>query len=64
MLLMDSASSHISEQACKVSRENQITAIMFPIHATYLFQALDLVLFNVLKIIKTTAHGDFGDDSV
>jgi hypothetical protein len=39
-------------------------AIVFQAHTTHLFQALDLVLFDALKTIKKTTHGDFGDDSV
>jgi hypothetical protein len=39
-------------------------ALVFPAHTTYLFQALDIVLFGALKTIKKTTHGDFGDDSV
>jgi tRNA(Ser,Leu) C12 N-acetylase TAN1 len=37
---------------------------MFPAHMTFLYEALDLVLFGSLKTIKKTTHGDFGDDSV
>jgi tRNA(Ser,Leu) C12 N-acetylase TAN1 len=39
-------------------------AIVFPAHTAHLFQALYLALFSVLKIIKKTAHSDFGDDSL
>jgi hypothetical protein len=39
-------------------------AILFPAHTTNIFQAPDLVSFGAMKGIKTTARGDFGDDSV
>jgi hypothetical protein len=38
--------------------------IIFTAHATYLFHALDLVLFDVLKTVKKAAHGNIGNDSV
>jgi hypothetical protein len=37
---------------------------VFPAHTAHLFQALDLVLFGILKTIKKTTHSDFGNDSV
>jgi hypothetical protein len=64
VLLMDSASPHVSERVLRVLGENRIMAIVFPAHTTHLFQGLDLVLFGALKTVKKTTHGDFGEDSV
>jgi hypothetical protein len=39
-------------------------AIVFPAHMTSIFQALDLVFFGVLILIKQSATGKFDEQSV
>jgi hypothetical protein len=64
VVLMDSASLHISERVLRVLGENRIMAIVLLTHIIHVFQELDLVLFGSLKTIKKTTHGDFNNDSV
>jgi hypothetical protein len=64
LLLMDSAFLNTSERFRWIFGENHITAITFPAHTTNLFQAVDLVLFGVLKKLKASATGEFDDDLV
>jgi hypothetical protein len=64
VLLMDSASPHISEGVFQLLGRNKIMVIVFPAHATNIFQALDLVFFGVLKKIKQMATGEFDERSV
>jgi hypothetical protein len=39
-------------------------AVAFPAHTTNIFHALDYVLFDALKKLKTPADGEFDDNSV
>jgi hypothetical protein len=64
VLLMDSASTHVSERVLQLLGRNKIMAIVFPTHTTNNFQALNLVFFDVLKKIKKTATGEFDERSV
>jgi tRNA(Ser,Leu) C12 N-acetylase TAN1 len=64
VLLMDSAVPQTSDRVRKLSRENNILAITFPAHTTNLFQALDLVFFEVVKRLKASSVGEFDDDSI
>jgi hypothetical protein len=64
IVLMNSASPHVSDRVLRALGKNRIMAVLFPTHTTNIFQALDLVLFDAMKGIKKTANGDFGDDSV
>jgi hypothetical protein len=61
---MDSASPHVSERVLQLLGGNQIMIIVFPVHTTHIFQALDLVFFGVLKKIKHTATGESDERSV
>ena len=64
VLLMDSASPHVSERVLRVLGQNDIVAIVFPAHTTNIFQALDLVFFAALKKMNKTATGEFEDHSI
>jgi hypothetical protein len=64
VLLIDSAISHTSPRVRRISGENHMMAITFPVYTTNLFQAFDLVSFGVLKKLKVSATGEFDDDSV
>jgi hypothetical protein len=55
---------HVSDRILRVLKESQTMAVVFPVHTTHFFWALDLVLFDAIKSIKKTSRGDFGDDSV
>jgi hypothetical protein len=63
VLLMDSAVPHPPQRVRSLLGDNTILAISFPAPMTDLFQVLDLVFFEVLKKLKTSAVSEF-DDSV
>ena len=49
VLMMDSCSSHCTQNVLQLLGQNNILAFFYPSHATNLFQALDLSLFGLLK---------------
>jgi hypothetical protein len=62
--LMDSASPHVPERMLQLLGLNKIMTIVFPAHATNIFQTLDLVFFGVLIKIKQTAIEEFDEQSI
>jgi hypothetical protein len=61
---MDSALPHVSERVLRLLGQNKIMAIVFPVHATNIFQTMDLVFFSASKKLKQIATGEFHDGSV
>ena len=49
VLLLDSCSAHVNDEILRILGENSIKVVAFPAHTTNIFQALDLVLFDVFK---------------
>jgi hypothetical protein len=60
---MDSAPPHMSEQVLRLLGHNQILVIMFPAYTINIVQALDLVFFATLEMIKQTVTGEFDEAS-
>jgi hypothetical protein len=61
---MNSALPHIFERSLRLFGENPVLAVVFPAHRRNSFQTLDLVFFDGLTKLKTTADAEFDDNSV
>lgn len=49
VLMMDSCSSHCTQNVLQLLGQNNIQAFLYPSHTTNLFQALDLSLLGLFK---------------
>lgn len=52
ILFMDNCSSHLDEELLQILAQHLIMVIAYPSHTSNIFQVLDLLLFDVLKIHK------------